>query len=448
MAKRLNIIHFNDVYEIDARAKDPVGGATRFAAGIKKYSHLNPIVLFSGDVFNPSVTSTVTKGKHMIPVMHQLKVQASVVGNHEFDFGPDVLTKYIKECKFPWLLSNVINKDNGEQLVGTVKTAMIDWEGVKVGIHGLAEKEWLDTVSNIDTFAKYLDFVTVGNELSKELRDQGADIVVCLAHMRMNNCEKLAAEVPGTDIILAGHDHFYELKKVAGKYIVLSGSDFRNFSVIQGSKENDKWEFNIEQVDIMSTIPEDPDMLAIVKEATNEVQKQMGKVLGTTSVVLDATNANSRTRETNLGDLVADVMQRGFQTDIAFINGGSIRSDDTYGPGDFTLKSLVSILPFPDVVVKIRITGQQLKSVLETSVSRYPAQDGRFLQIAGFSFGFNPEKPAGERVEWIKREGVPIDLNAKYVAATKAEIETKEKKKKMRKKKQKKKKNKKKRNYY
>jgi len=420
--KSLNIIHFNDVYEIGARAKDPVGGATRFAAAVKKYSPLNPIVLFSGDVFNPSVTSTVTKGKHMIPVMHQLKVQASVVGNHEFDFGPAVLTKYIKECKFPWLLSNVVNKDTDEQLVGTVKQVIIDWEGVKVGIHGLAEREWLDTVSNIDTFAKYLDFVEVGKELTKDLREKGADIVVCLAHMRMNNCEKLALEVPDVDIVLAGHDHFYEVKKVGATNIVLSGTDFRNFSAIKGSKQNGKWDFTIEQVDIVSTIPEDPEMLALVKEATADVEKQMGKVLGTTGTILDATNANNRTGETNMGNLVADVMKSGFQTEIAFINGGSIRSDDTYGPGDFTLKNLISILPFPDMVVKIRITGKQLKDTLETSVSRYPAQDGRFLQISGFNFGFNPEKPAGERVEWIKINDEPLDLNKKYLAATKAYI--------------------------
>lgn len=419
-SKILNIIHFNDVYEIGARAKDPVGGATRFAAGIKRYSNLNPIVLFSGDVFNPSVTSTITKGKHMIPVLHQLKVQASVVGNHEFDFGPSVLTKYIKECNFPWLLSNVVNKDTDEQLVGSVKQVILDWEGVKVGIHGLAEKEWLETVNNVDTFAKYQDFVTVGNQLSKELREKGADIVICLAHMRMNNCEKLAKEVQGLDIILAGHDHFYEAKKISGTNIVLSGSDFRNFSVIKGEKKSDKWEFNVEQVDVVSTIPEDPEMLEVVKSATADVEKAMTKVLGTSGVVLDATNAGSRTRETNMGNLVTDVMKRAFSSEIAFINGGSIRSDDTYGPGNFTVKNLLSILPFPDVAVKIRITGKQLKEVLEISVGRYPAQDGRFLQISGFSFGFNPDKPTGERVEWIKIDGEPIDMEKKYTAATKS----------------------------
>lgn len=420
--KILNIIHFNDVYEIGARAKDPVGGVTRFATAIKNHSNLHPMVLFSGDVFNPSVMSTITKGKHMIPIMHQLQVQASVVGNHEFDFGPSVLNKYIKECKFPWLLSNVLNKDTNGQLVGTENKTILEWDGIKVGLYGLAEREWLDTVNNVDSFATYLDFVAVGNDLSKELREAGADIVICLAHMRMNNCEKLALEVSDLDLILAGHDHFYEVREVNGKKIVLSGSDFRNLSVIKGVKNDTKWEFTTEQVDVVSSLAEDPEMVELVKEATSTIEKQMSKVLGTTSVVLDATNANNRTAETNMGNLVADLMKDGMKAEISFINGGSIRSDDSYGPGDFTVKNLVSILPFPDMVVKIRITGQQLKNVLEISVGRYPAQDGRFLQISGFSFGFNPNKPTGERVEWVKIGDEPLDLEKKYSAATKAYI--------------------------
>jgi len=208
--------------------------------------------------------------------------------------------------------------------------------------------------------------------------------------------------------------------KTAGKHVVLSGSDFRNLSVIKATKTNGSWEFDVKQVDIVSSLQEDPSMVEVVNQFSAKADKQLEKVLGTTGVVLDASTATNRTSETNLGNLVADVMKDGMQSDIAFINAGSIRSDDTYGPGNFTVKSLINILPFPDVIIKIRITGQQLKEALEVAVGRYPAQDGRFVQISGFKFGFNPDKPTGSRVEWVLVNGEPLDHEKKYTAATKA----------------------------
>jgi len=356
----------------------------------------------------------------MLPVLHQLKVACSVVGNHEFYFGPQALEKYIQESGFPWVLSNVVAKDSDEQLVGSVRQVIIEWNGVKLGIFGLAEKEWLDTVQHVDTFARYIDFVTTANRISADLRDAGADIVICLAHMRMNNCEKLAAEAPGVDLILAGHDHFYEAKFISGKYIVLSGSDFRNLSLIKATKKTNSWEFDVQRVDITSSLAEDPEMIEVVNEFSAAVDKQLEKIIGTTGVVLDARTATNRTSETNMGNLVTDVMKEAMESDLAFINAGSIRSDDTYGPGKFSVKYLINILPFPDVIIKIRLTGQQLWDALEVSVGRYPAQDGRFLQVSGFKFGFDPDKPPGQRVLWAQVNDQPLDREKSYTAATKS----------------------------
>jgi len=98
-------------------------------------------------------------------------------------------------------------------------------------------------------------------------------------------------------------------------------------------------------------------------------------------VALDAKTAHVRAAESNLGNLFADIMRKHLQSDVAFLNGGSMRSYDTFGPGDFTVRMLMAILPYENIVVKIKQSGKQLTSVLETAVGKYPAQCGRFLQV-------------------------------------------------------------------
>jgi len=135
--------------------------------------------------------------------------------------------------------------------------------------------------------------------------------------------------------------------------------------------------------------------------------------------MLDCTTPGVRTRESNMGNLIADIMKRELNTEVAFINGGSIRSDSTYGPGPFTLRDLMNILPFPDLVIPIKLTGAKLKEALEASVGKWPVQEGRFSQVSGIKFAFDPTKPAGSRVEWVEVNGKPLDLAQSYTAATK-----------------------------
>jgi 2',3'-cyclic-nucleotide 2'-phosphodiesterase (5'-nucleotidase family) len=89
----LRIVHFNDVYHLDEQAKEPVGGAARFYTALQQACSFveeteepvsldKALVLFSGDLFNPSIESSVTKGKHMVPVVNKLNIDVACYGNH------------------------------------------------------------------------------------------------------------------------------------------------------------------------------------------------------------------------------------------------------------------------------------------------------------------------------------------------------------------------------
>jgi len=177
----LTVLHFNDVYEVEARSREPVGGAARFVGKLRSYaqSSRRPAVVFSGDVFAPSLMSTVTKGEHMVKYLNMMDITAACIGNHDFDFGTDNLEKLIGLSNFPWLLSNVTTKADGRQLAGGHTTLIVEHEGWKLGFMGLIEQEWLATLATIEPEeVKYRDFVEVAHELCKELRSKGCDLVI------------------------------------------------------------------------------------------------------------------------------------------------------------------------------------------------------------------------------------------------------------------------------
>eukprot|EP00434_Breviolum_minutum_P015355 symbB.v1.2.013532.t1/scaffold961.1/size148688/4 len=114
---------------------------------------------------------------------------------------------------------------------------MMDFHGRKVGLIGLVEKEWLVTLATINpSEVEYEDFVPCARRLAKQLKEHDcAEIVIALTHMRVPNDELLAHEVSEVDIILAGHDHHYDVKPVGphGTYVLKSGTDFRDITVLQ-----------------------------------------------------------------------------------------------------------------------------------------------------------------------------------------------------------------------
>ena len=123
-----------------------------------------------------------------------------------------------------------------------------------------------------------------------------------------------------------------------------------------------------------------------------------------------------RTQETNLGNLAADAFRSATGADIALTNGGGIR--DSIPAGDITKKQLVTVFPFGNYVVTMNVTGAQLTAMLENGVSRYPDADGRFPQVSGMSFRFDPDQAVGSRVFDVQVGGEPVDPEKTYVLAT------------------------------
>merc|ERR1719163_33230 len=120
------------------------------------------------------------------------------------------MSELIGQTNFPWLMANVLDNRTNKPLGGMGTSRLVEFQGYKVGLLGLVEKEWLETLSTINPEeCTYIDHIQEGRRLAKELRAQGAELVLALTHMRMPNDVRLAEEVFEIDAVLGGHDHEY-----------------------------------------------------------------------------------------------------------------------------------------------------------------------------------------------------------------------------------------------
>lgn len=425
-SKSLTVFHYNDVYNLESGSREPVGGAARFLSVVASRSSESPLVLFGGDALNPSMASIFFKGRQMIPALNLIGTRAACVGNHDLDFGLENLAACVRESDFPWLLANITLARDGEHLCGAVPTAVIHHDGVKVGIVGLAEEEWIDTLSAVSPEdLRYEDFVACGRRLATELRDDGCEVVLALTHMREPNDERLAREAPEFDAVLGGHDHHCVTRAVEphGVPVLKAGTEFRwlvaaTFTVpADGGRPVARWE----TIEVTSDIPEHPDMKRIADDVETKLGDSMDVQIGETCVPLEGRFLKVRTEETNLGNLVADILRDASGADACVLNGGTLRSDVIHPPGALTFRDLVAILPMLDETCVLEMTGAGIVEALENACSAYPALEGRFAQVSGLAYVFDAARPAGSRVVSVEiPRGTPLAPEKKYSVCTKA----------------------------
>ena len=421
----IRFILTGDLYELTADKGR--GGHAKLARVAKIFKKKNKkgiksFLVHSGDAYSPSLLSAMDKGKSAVEMLNAVGVDYMVLGNHEWDFGPEIARKRIWESNFPVLASNARDKD-GLPIDGTVRTAMINVGPFRVGIMGL-----ITTNTKVIAHAGSDDFLPVldtAKALAKELKGQGADLIVALAHL--DYLEDLELAQSGlVDVVLSGHDH-YSITWDDGKTAWMdSGTnsekvgvmDIHLKSYMKRGKKRFSWEADMRFVDTKN-IPEDPAIASKVKKYEKYLSDELDIVIGETSTELDSRKKTVRTGEAAIGNLIADAMRDGVDADIAIANGGGIRAKKIYAPGtSISRRDMLTEMPFGNVVVKLRLTGAQIWEALENGVSQVENNAGRFPQVSGLSFTFNRKAQAGSRVVSAKIGGQPLNKGRSYTVAT------------------------------
>jgi 5'-nucleotidase len=254
------------------------------------------------------------------------------------------------------------------------------------------------------------------------MRAAGAQAVVALTHLSLEQDKALARCAPGIDVIVGGHEHTLLQSASAGVPIFKMTADARelgridlNIDPATGRVESIDW-----QVIPVDASVEDDAAFAPVVEKYAKLTAELSAPVGRTSVPLDARSATSRTEETNIADFIADEFRRAAGADVALVNGGSIRADDILPAGELTARDILSILPFGNDLAKIEVTGEVLRQALEHGVSLTGpgAEPGRFAQVSGLRYSFDASRPAGSRVTEVTVAGRPLDPKRKYTLVT------------------------------
>ncbi|KAI2606288.1 Metallo-dependent phosphatase [Hypoxylon fragiforme] len=428
----LRILHYNDVYHVDPSSSEPVGGVARFMSLIKHYREDDKfqgqpdlVTLFSGDAFNPSLESSVTKGDHMVPLLNKIGTDAAALGNHDLDFGVRQFKHLASKCKFPWLIANVLDPALGDEVpIGNCKKTHIitSSNGVKIGLIGLGEREWLATINSLPPDLVYKSASQTAKELVPKLRAEGAEIVIAITHMREPNDNKLAEQTDGIiDIILGGHDHYYNHSVIKGTHVLRSGTDFKQLSYVEARRRPDdsgRWDFDIIRRDVTSAIPAHKPTVELVEKLTASLKATLQKPIGYTAAPLDARFRTVRLRESNIANWVCDIMRHYYNGDCSIMASGTVRGDQVYAPGPLLMKDIMNCFPFEDPVVVIKVRGKAILGALENGLSQYPALEGRFPQVSNITFKFDGGRPTGSRIVSTTINGEPIDLEKKYVLVT------------------------------
>lgn len=361
----------------------------------------------------------------MVPVLNGTGIDVACLGNHDLDFGMEQFSYLAKQCTFPWLVANVLDPALGDNVpLGNCKrTVMLTASnGIKIGVIGLVEREWLATINSLPPNLKYLSASATAAELVPQLRADGAEIVVAITHQRQPNDEKLANKLPHgmLDLILGGHDHTYDHCVINGMHLLRSGTDFKQLSYIEARRKSSGsgWDFTIKRRDVLASIAEDPPTLKIVDQLTSALKAKLEKPIGYAAAPLDARFTTVRLKESNYANFVCDLMRLHYNTDCCIMAAGTVRGDQVYPPGVLRVKDIMNCFPFEDPCVVIEVSGQAIVDALENGVSTYPALEGRFPQVSGIHFSFDPSKPGGRRCSKVKIKGKPVDLQKQYSLAT------------------------------
>jgi len=414
--RKLRLVTFNDFYEI--QPVGGLGGAARVASLVRRLRAQEPatLVLFAGDLLSPSVMSSVFKGQQMISALNGIGVDYATIGNHELDFGLPVLKARLAESKSIWLSANIIESATGAPVPGTQADALVTVGNVKVGLFGLAY-DFTPILSNKDE-VKFLDPIATAQAEVARLRKQGAEYVVVLSHQDAADDCALSKQVPGIDFIVGGHDHAAMLDTDCGNApFIKATSDARNIWSVDADLSGKSPVYAYANLPVSAALPEDPRLARTVAGYAAELDADFGRTIGQADVALDATQKSVRGRESNLGDLIADAVRAAAGSDIGVMNGGSIRSDRSYPVGAVTKKDIFTILPFGNTLVVVQASGAVVRQMIENSVSQIESGAGRFLQVSGMTYRFDPALPSGKRVTDISVGGQPLDEARTYSVA-------------------------------
>ncbi len=373
--------------------KEYIGGIPEIGTLIKKIrneKHKNMVVVSVGDDLMHKFFH-IYKGKAIFHLMAMAGYEIFVPGNHEFDKGPEIFGAALESAEFKCICSDL--KIKTTPLEGLCKPWLIrTFDGIKVGFFSLITEDF-SFITSGGTVEPAGTNIQMARKMVKELRKRKAQIIVALTHVGYLSDRKIAEAVSGIDVIFGGHSHKYLSKLVRiKKTIIVNGGEKGKFLVqldlytdCSDKFQPDKTKFKLIPV---KNIKPDAKIEAVLEKYKKSLPGTI--VLGRTDVKWNMSEDKLRKGESNVADMINDLMRKKFNVDFVLNNSGAFRGKKVYPPGSVTDTMLKEIDEFGNYAYICSIKGKYIKKILERSAACYGR--GGLLQVSGLRYTINLKK--------------------------------------------------------
>lgn len=412
--KDISIIYTTDVHcaiesVIDKEGKETNLGYAKVADYKNKLAETNYVALVdAGDYLQGEFIGAISKGEYVMEIMNEMNYDVVTLGNHEFDYGIDVLKSRLTEFNGDVVSCNFSYIGNKEKKLNMVKPYVIKPYGIKkVAYIGITTPETLtssdpkifleDGEVAYDFGAKTAeDFYNLIQANIDKCKEEGADYVIALSHLGSEDRYKPFSSIDviknttGVDAFLDGHNHrdlpWTKEKNKDNKNTLLvdTGYKLNEFASLTISKDG---EISYEFINSYDSVDEDMDKF--VKGIKAKAEEAGDKVVAHIDIDLNGDKFFVRTREAPIGNLIADAYRYYGESDIAVVNGGGIRAG--LSKGDVTYEQIMNVHPFGNSLMKKKTTGAKIRDYLEftsKNVTDTPAENefGAFAQVSGLKY--------------------------------------------------------------
>ena len=436
------ILHTNDVH---VGLQDNIGydGLALYKKEIEA-QYDNVLLIDAGDAIQGAAIGAISKGAEIIKIMNRLGYDLAIPGNHEFDFGFDVLDDCSEELTCGYTCANFCTID-GEPVFKPWR--ILEAGDLQIGFVGAVTPDTFtrsaikDIVNEVGE--PMYDFLAdeTGDRLAQalqksidEARDNGADYVILVAHLGSGESDTehysssaIVGRLNGLDAVIDGHSHeVYEtsIPDRDGKMVPIAqtGTKLTNIGRMTIYKDGRIEGTLVETVPQGSGFPVeavtrkdaeryvDPDMKAFIDEIVDSYDGIMSRKIGDLSADLMKTDVSgkdmSRIGENGLCELVADAFRGVCKTQTALIGAGSVRTN--LQAGEVTYQDVVDILPYCNEVIMTEVSGQMLLDALEFGVSFLPDSSGAFPQVSGITYSVNRDIDSSVRIN-DKKQFLSVD---------------------------------------
>ncbi|MGL5244908.1 MAG: 5'-nucleotidase C-terminal domain-containing protein, partial [Sarcina sp.] len=403
-------------------------GAAKLVGEINrlKAQYPNTMVVAGGDLFQGSAMSNLLKGEPVAKMLKELNLEFSAIGNHEFDWGRDLIPQWAEQGNFKFLASNIYDKNTGEPVHWAEPYGIKEINGKTIGFIGLATPETAyktkpDNVADLE----FKDPLESTNYWANFLRqERNVDAVIVLSHLGAlqdynsgkitGEAADLAEQATGIDAIISAHTHRFVSGVVNNIPIIQGGYNGRGIAKLEILFDGNALNIIPSKDELykrVNTLPEDANMKAIYEKYAQDLDPILNEVVVNVDTDLD----HSRNiGVTPLGQFVTKYMAEVSNVQIGITNAGGLRKP--LPAGNITVGDMWEVMPFDNTLVTMKLKGSDLKRVIEHGIMN---EDIGWVQFHGLKVYYDSSKEYGNRITSMRLlDGTKVDMNKEYTVVT------------------------------